>query len=62
MGKKPRETELKEEGAVILDRLKSAPAAVVVDMDERQRLLDSFGDSEQNIDILLSLKEGEQDE
>lgn len=60
MGRKPREEELGAEGAVILDRIKRRPPAVVVNMAERQRLLDNFGDTEGNIDTLLSLGKGDE--
>ncbi len=58
MGRKPKEEELRDEGAEILAALRKSPPAVKVDMGERARLLDEFGETEGNIDVLLSLGEG----
>ncbi len=59
MGRKPKEEELREEGAAVLDRIKGQPPAVKVDMAARAQLLAEFGETEGNIDLLLSLGEGD---
>jgi hypothetical protein len=56
MGKRPGERELRRQGAEVLARIRQRQVQPSLTQEQVERLMDTFGTTQENVEELLSLE------